>query len=585
MAISFKSGKHKFRDSTGRRTIRQQNFLQLMVCLALLVSVNIVGSLIFARLDLTTEKRYTLSPGTRTMLRQLDDIVYFRVYLEGDFPAGFQKLRNQTREMLGEFRAFSGNIQYEFINPLQAPERDGIINMLIEKGLEPTQVQVREHDATSQQIIFPGALVSYRGREISLQLLEDQLGKSPEEILNYSAQALEYNLANAIRRLTITEKPGIGFIEGQGELTGAFVADVKRRLSEFYRVERLRIDNNLAQILQFETLIVAKPINPFTEEQKFVLDQYIMQGGTMLWLVDPVFASMDSLRPPSFESIGMGWPVNIDDMLFRYGVRLNANLLQDLNAAPIPVTTGMIGNQPQINLLPWYFFPLLNPANNHKIVNNLNLIRSEFVSSIDTVYAPNVHKTILLQSSPYTRNITTPATISLNLLRHQPDERQFSAGPQNVAVLLEGSFESIFRNRLAPAIGMPAGFQRMDQSVPTAMIVVADGDVIKNQLGRDGQPLPLGYDRFSGQTFGNSDFIMNAIDFLADDSGILEARAREMRLRMLDRSRVNRNRTPIQVANVLMPVILVVSFGFARFVWRKQKFAKKNVKREKPTVL
>jgi ABC-2 type transport system permease protein len=584
MAIFFKYGKHTFRDSTGRRTIRQQNFLQLMVCLALLVAVNIVGSLKFARLDLTSEKRYTLAPGTRTMLRQLDDIVYFRVYLEGDFPAGFQKLRNQTREMLGEFRAFSGNIQYEFINPLQAPERDGIINMLIEKGLEPTQVQVREHDATSQQIIFPGALVSYRGREISLQLLVDQLGKSPEEILNYSAQALEYNLANAIRRLTITEKPGIGFIEGQGELTGALVADVKRRLSEFYRVERLRIDNNLAQVLQFETLIVAKPINPFTEEQKFVLDQFIMQGGTMLWLVDPVFASMDSLRPPSFESIGMGWPVNIDDMLFRYGVRLNANLLQDLNAAPIPVTTGMIGNQPQINLLPWYFFPLLNPANNHKIVNNLNLIRSEFVSSIDTVFAPNVHKTILLQSSPYTRNVITPATISLNLLRHQPDERQFSAGPQNVAVLLEGSFESIFRNRLAPGIGMPAGFQRRDQSVPTAMIVVADGDVIKNQLGRDGQPLPLGYDRFSGQTFGNSDFILNAIDFLADDSGILEARAREMRLRMLDRSRVNRNRTPIQVANVLVPVILVVSFGFARFVWRKQRFAKKNVKQVKPPV-
>ncbi|HSV89253.1 MAG TPA: gliding motility-associated ABC transporter substrate-binding protein GldG [Bacteroidales bacterium] len=579
MDIFFKSSKPKSKETTWRRDLRKQSLLQLMVCITVIVAVNTFGSLKFARLDLTSEKRFTLSPGTRSMLRQLDDIVYFRVYLEGDFPAGFQKFSNQTREILGEFRAFSDNIQYEFINPLKAPERDGIIDMLIEKGLQPTQVQVRAHEATSQQIIFPGALVNYRGREIPLQLLEDQLGKSPEEILNYSAQALEYNLANAIRQITITEKPGIGFIDGQGEIAEPFIADIKSRLSDFYQVERVRIGNNLAQILQFKTLILAKPQKPFTEEQKFVLDQYIMQGGSMLWLIDPVFASMDSLRPPLFETIGMGWPVNLDDMLFRYGVRLNANLLQDLNAAPIPVTTGMIGNRPQINLLPWYFFPLLNPASNHKIVNNLNLIRSEFISSIDTVYAPEVRKTILLQTSPYTRNVSTPAMISLDILSRPPDERNFAEGPQSVAVLLEGTFESVFRNRLAPPVNLPEGFQRRNQSVPTAMIVVADGDIIKNQLSRDGQPLPLGYDRFSAQTFGNSDFIMNSIDFLADDSGILEARAREMRLRMLDRSRVDRSRTFIQLTNVMMPVVLVVTFGLARFIWRRKKYGSKTTAR------
>jgi len=581
MAFFYNSGKHVGADSSGRRDIRKRSIMQLLIFLAVLVAVNLIGSLKFARLDLTSEKRYTLSQGTRSMLRQLDDIVYFRVYLEGEFPAGFQKLRNQTREMLGEFRAFSDNIQYEFINPLQTPGHDGIINMLIEKGLEPTQVQVREHEATSQQIIFPGALVTYRGREISMQLLESQLGKSPEEILNYSAQALEYNLANAIRRLTITEKPAIGFVEGQGELTGALVAGIKRALSEFYHVERIRIDNNLAQLLPFKTLIVAKPVKPFTEAQKFVLDQYIMHGGTMLWLIDPVFASMDSLRPPHFESIGMGWPVNLDDMLFRYGVRLNANLLQDLNAAPIPVTTGMIGGRPQISMLPWYFFPLLNAASNHKVVNNLNLIRSEFVSSIDTVYAPGVHKAILLRTSPYTRNITTPAMISLDILRGQPDERLFAAGQHNVAVLLEGHFESVFRNRLAPDIALPTGLQRRDRSEPTAMIVVADGDIIRNQLDRDGQPMPPGYDRFSAQTFGNSDFIMNAIDFLADDSGILEARSKELRLRMLDRSRVSRNRSIIQIVNVLAPVLLIASFGIARHIWRKRRFTAKCLKQKK----
>lgn len=559
--------------STARRDVKRRNILQLLLGLAIILAVNAIGSVKFARFDLTSEKRYTLTEGTRNMLRELDDLVFFRIYLEGNFPAGFKRLRNQTREMLDEFRAYSGNVQYEFINPLEAPDRDGLMEMLVEKGLQPTQLQVREDDATSQQIIFPGALVSYRGKEASLKLLQDQVGKPAEDVLNNSGQALEYQLANTIRQLTAPQKHKVAFLEGHGELENRFIADIATSLNDFYQVERLQLDDNLSNLLEFKTLVVAKPSIAFTEEEKFLLDQYVMQGGSMLWLVDPVFASMDSLVPPAFESIGMAWPLNLDDLFFRYGVRLNTDLLMDLRAAPIPVTTGMMGDRPQISLLPWYFFPLLDPVGDHKIVKNLNLVRSEFVSSLDTVSAEGIEKTILLQTSPYTRVVPTPARVALDLLQVRPNEQEYAAGPRSVAVLLEGSFQSVFLNRIKPAVTLPEGLQPREESLPTAIIVVADGDLLRNQLGQGGRPLPLGYDRYSEETFANRDFIMNAVNYLADDSGILEARVKDVRLRMLDRTRINNSKTLIQMTNLLVPVLLLTLFGILRFIWRKRRYA------------
>lgn len=556
-----------------RRDLRRQNLFHLFAGLAIIVALNAFGAKWFARFDLTSEKRFTLTQGTRNMLRQLDDIVYFRVYLEGNFPAGFKRLSNQTREMLDEFRAFSDHIQYEFINPVQGQGREGLVDMLIKKGLQPTRLQVRADDATSQQIIFPGALVSYRGRELALQLLHDQIGKPADEVLNNSALALEYNLATAIKQLTATEKEKVGFIEGQDGLSQRHIENLVATLDNFYQVESISIDNNIDDVLSFRTLIVAKPLKPFTEAQKFILDQFIMHGGSVLWLIDPVFASMDSLIAPAFQSLGMTWPINLDDLLFRYGVRLNPNLLMDLRAAPIPVTTGMIGNRPQINLLPWFFFPLAEPAQDHIITRNLNLVRTEFVSSIDTVSAPEVDKTILLRTSPYTRVVATPAEIALRILQQEPDEKQFSAGQQNIAVLLEGTFESLFRNRMVPQVTLPEGFRRLDKSSPTAMIVVADGDIARNQIRADGQILPLGFDRFSNNTFANRDFILNAINYLSDDSGILEARAKDMRLRMLDRTRLSKNRNHIQIVNIIVPVLIVILFGSMRLVWRKRRYS------------
>ncbi|HAJ99817.1 MAG TPA: gliding motility-associated ABC transporter substrate-binding protein GldG [Bacteroidales bacterium] len=561
--------------SSGRSHLKKSQILGLILSLAIIVLLNLVGSIWFFRLDLTSEKRFTLTQGTREMLRNLNDVVYFRVYLHGELPAEFARLRQQTQEMLDEFRAFTPYVQYEFIDPIGESETGGLVDMLIEKGLQPTQVQVRTQGAATRQTIFPGAVVSFAGKEIAIQLLGDFIGKSPLEVLNYSAQALEYRLANAIRQATIVHKPRIGFLEGQGELADYHLLDIADALSDFYQVGRIVLNNNLDELLSLQTLIIPKPTRPFTEAQKFMLDQFVMHGGSVLWLIDPVFASMDSLRAPTFESIGMAWPLNLEDILFQYGVRLNNILLKDLQAAPIPVTTGMMGNRPQIDLLPWFYFPLLGPASNHTVVKNLNMIRSEFVSSIDTVSAPGVDKTILLHTSPYTQIVATPASIALSVLHNPPDPNHFAMGAQPVAVLLEGTFRSVFENRIIPDVELPMGYQPLTVSQRTAMIVVADGDIIKNQIDRHGQPQPLGFDRFSGQNFGNRDFIVNAVDYLAHGPGILEARGRELRLRLLDRERVNRNREWLQLINIGGPIVWVSMFGFFMFWWRKRKYGKR----------
>lgn len=554
----------------------RQNVISLLLSIVIIIALNMLGSRYFTRIDLTSEKRFTLTPATRNLLRNLDDYVYFRVYLEGDFPAGFRRLRNQTREMLDEFRAWSDFVQYEFINPTVKGDWEATednYQMLFSKGIQPTQVQVKAEDASSQQIIFPGALVSFRGREIPVQLLQDQMGMASENVLNNSAQALEYNLATAIHKLTIEQKPRVAFLEGNGELEFRFVADITFSLEEFYEVERLQIRGEVSALDGIQTLIVAQPRKPFSEADKFVIDQFVMRGGSVLWLVDPVYASMDSLQVAP-QTLGMAWPVNLDDMLFRYGVRLNPDLIMDLQAVPIPITTGFIGDRPQISLVPWFYFPFLRSASNHPIVKNLNAVRGEFVSTLDTVGAEQIRKTLLLQSSPYTRVVQTPTRISFDILQRQVDETLFREGSKPVAVLLEGEFESVFRNRRPPIAGLPPQFTVRQTGEPAKMIVVSDGDIIRNSFGNQGQPLPLGFDRFLNETFGNGDFILNAVNYLTDDRGIMEARAREIRLRLLDRSRVNQSRLQLQLVNVALPVALVVLFGFVRFYLRRRKYAR-----------
>ncbi|NVO03165.1 MAG: gliding motility-associated ABC transporter substrate-binding protein GldG, partial [Bacteroidetes bacterium] len=510
-----------------KKSLKKQNIYQLLLALLILFLLNLIGYSVFTRFDLTSEKRYSLSDATKKGLKELKDIVYFNVYLEGEFPAGFKRLRNETREMLNQFRAYSDNIHYEFINPSEGNDKKKtkeLYQQLVEKGLEPTNLQVKAAEGTKQQIIFPGAIVSYRGKELPLQLLMSQMGTPPEAILNNSIQSLEYNISNVIRKLTVVVKPKLAFLEGHGELNNYDLADVSSTLADYYEVKRVRINHQLNALNGLKVLVIAKPDSVFDEKDKFIIDQYVMKGGKVLWLIDPINASMDSLQK-SAETTGVTNQINLDDQLFKYGVRLNPNLIMDLNALAIPIVTGKMGNQPQQNFIPWPFFPLLSPTIKHPIINNLNSVKTEFISTMDTIGQKNIKKTILLTSSKYSRIANTPIAINLNMLRKDPDERMYTKSYLPVAVLLEGKFESVFKNRIPPEIyeDKSIGFKEVCAK-DNKMIVISDGDIIRNQLQMSNgnlYPLPLGFDRYTKQQFGNKDFILNCIDYLSDESGLI----------------------------------------------------------------
>jgi ABC-2 type transport system permease protein len=573
-----------------KKNIKRGNITGVLLGIAIVVLINIISTFINTRIDLTAEKRYSLSPSTKKLLKKLDDVVFFKVYLSGDLPPGFQRLSNETREMLDEFRAYSDDIQYEFVNPSENPndkDRNDAYRLLVERGLQPTDLRVNKKGASSQLIIFPGAMVSYHGKEIPVQLLMAQLQEDPNKVLNTSIQSLEYNLASAIKNLTTPIKPRIAIIDGQGELDQLETYDLQRSLSEFYNVDRVILKNKITSLAiriktdsahdvlinKFRAIIIAKPTTPFDERDKFLIDQFIMRGGKVLWLIDPVFASMDSLQKYN-TTMGIPNDINLEDMLFNYGVRANVNLVQDLNALPIPVKTGQVGNQPQFDYFKWWFFPILIPSVNHPIVNGLNAIKTEFLSTIDTVAAPGIKKTILLETSPYARTVNAPALIDLEILKKQPNERVFNKGPLPVAVLLEGEFASAFLFRIPPELADNPSLGYRSKSKKTKMIVIADGDIVKNQFHySQGYALPLGYDQYTKQTFGNKDLALNAVNFLCDDSGLISVRSRELKLRMLDTNKIEKQRIFWQILNILLPILLITGLGFVKYRLRKRTYA------------
>ncbi len=580
--------------SSKKKDIKRSNIVQLVLGVIIIILINTIGYYLFIRFDLTSEKRYTLSEPTKQILRNLDDIVYFEVYLDGEFPAGFKRLRRETKEMLGEFRAYSDNIQYEFINPSEnsdPAEREDVYQRLVERGLQPTDLQVKNNEGSSRQIIFPGTIISYKNKEIPVELLKSQMGVPPEEVLNNSIQNLEFNLISAVKKLTVEKKPRIAFIEGHGELELIKVADVTRALQEYYSVERVRLDGKVSVLTKrqaidsantgihniYDAIIIAKPDSAFIEKDKFIIDQYIMRGGKVLWLIDPVNASMDSIFKSDI-TFGLINELNLDDQFFTYGIRLNTDLVMDLNALPIPVKTGESASGPQVEFFSWYYFPVLYPLSDNPIVKNLNAIKTEFISSIDTIMGGNVKKTILLTSSPYAKTVNTPALITLEIMKEEPDRRLYNKKNVPVAAMLEGEFPSVYNGRIPPEITNDRNMGFLEKSRPTKMIFVADGDVIKNQIsyskGKDPMPYPLGYDRYTGQTFGNKDFILNAMDYLIDESGLITIRSREIKLRLLDKTKINENELFWKSFNVVTPVVIVLILGMIMGFVRKRKYTR-----------
>ncbi len=554
-------------------------YLSGLISLAIIVVINVIGSYLFKRFDLTDEKRYSLTAATKKKVSTLNDVVFVKVYLEGDLPAGFRKLRNETQEMLDELRIASNkNIEYEFINPYEITDkkaRNELFKNLYEKGLIPTDLEVQSEDGFTNKVIWPGAIIYYKDAEVSVQLLKSRIGASEEEMLNNSYEELEYSFAQAIHQISNNQNQRIAFIDGHGELDELETADIIKSLKGSYSVERITINGNLEALKTFNLIVIAKPDSSFSDADKFIIDQFIMKGGRALWLLDGVYTSMDSLQNTS-TTMAVAQRYRIEDQLFKYGVRINHDLVMDMRALSIPLRVGTIGNQPKFEFFPWYYQPLLLADHNiHPIVNNLEAVKTEFISSVDTVFAPNVHKTFLYYTSKYSKTVTAPTRVSLNILRVPADERMFTKSFIPVSVLLEGEFESVFANRVYPISDEGKKYVVLNKSFPTKQIIIADGDIIKNGVDREKKRiLPLGYDRYTNKDFGNKDFILNCINYLCNDEDLIASRSKEFKIRLLDRQKADNHKLSLQLLNVLLPIFIIVLLGIIQLSIRKYSLKK-----------
>lgn len=573
-----------------RRAEKFRVLLEAILGIALFVMLAYISTFVFERFDLTEEKRHTLTPTTIDLVESLDDVVYVKVFLEGDFPADYQRLNQAVKEKLDEMRAYAGdNIQYEFINPSEATDkksREDMYGELVKKGLQYTALQIRNKDGVSEKIVFPGALISYKDREVPLQILQNQQRVTDAELVNRTINNLEYSFVNAIYQVQRSEKLKVAFLQGHGELSSMETKDFENELARYYDVDRLAIDGmvdalsrNVAgegrRINRYNALVVAKPTENFTEQDKYIIDQFVMNGGKVLWMVDAMQMDMDSLRA---TDLTMATPlkINLDDLLFNYGVRINRNLLLDRTCAPISLLTGPKGNE-RSELFPWYYAPILVPESSHPISANVDPVITEFISSIDTVEAPGVTKKAILTTSQYTRILKSPARVSLNIVSINPDFGNSNRPHQAVGVLLEGDFTSNFKNRLPPDFYDEGLLDFKEQSSFNRMIVIADGDIVKNGVNSDGTKFrPLGFDPIMNRKmYGNKELLINAVNFLLGDASLIDVRSRSIKLRKLDDERIVQERYFWQALNIGLPVLLTIVIGIGQWFWRRRKYARK----------
>ncbi|HLT71532.1 MAG TPA: gliding motility-associated ABC transporter substrate-binding protein GldG [Cyclobacteriaceae bacterium] len=550
------------------------DLLQLANALALVVLINLVAAGSFFRIDLTEEKRFTVKPATRDMLASLDDEVYVEVYLEGDLNAGFRRFQKSIRETLEEFRIYSNNkVNYTFVDPTTAMSQQAqneFIRALAEKGITATNVVERVDGETSAKLIFPGALVSYGGFETGAMLLKGNDAQSPEEEINQSIEGVEFELANAIYKLFNTDRKRVGLLTGHGELDSLDIAAFNNALLEQYDVRKVDLSRR-SDLDPYNAIIIIKPRTAFSEADKFKLDQFVMRGGKLIFLLDRSNASMDNVSDEN--TLALPLDLNLDDLLFRYGVRINHDLVQDRNSSLYPIVTGESGGKPRMQMLEWPFFPLINHYADHPVTRNLNATLTRFVSSIDTVKAEGVRKIPLLMTSQYSRVVGTPSNISVQELLTKVTPEEFNAGSRTVGYLLEGRFTSLFRNRFAPEGMAPDTVGEFSKN--TGVVVISDGDIARNEINtRTGQAQPLGFDPFSNYTFANQDLLMNIMAYLTDEDGLITVRSKEVKIRPLDRERISSEKVKWQVINLALPLVAVVLLGIFRAWYRKRKFAR-----------
>jgi ABC-2 type transport system permease protein len=565
-----------------RKALKRNHILQLLLAVFLVFAINYLGDIKFFRLDLTSEKKFTLAKSTREILKNLDDIVLVRVYLDGELPGDMIQFRQSIDELLNEFGAYGGNkLEVEFVNlydEADAKVRDQAMQNLVQKGLKPTDVHLRDDQgAVTNKLVFPGALISYKGLEFPVNLLKNNPALSYQVNLNNSAESLEYEFIRALAALTSPHIDKIAFIRGHGELDFYQTYDIGKELSLFFDVKWERIDGHLDTLMNYKAIIVAQPLRSFSAADKFVIDQYIMRGGKALFFLDPVQTNEDSLSTGrTFTSF---LDLNIYDLLFKYGFRIDYNLIKDLQCNYIKVETSVAGQDPGISVLPWWYFPVISAPDNHFLTKGLNYIKGEFVSAIDTTTNenPDLKRTVLLSSSDSSALITNPVYISMDEVVRPPDRRAFNKSHIPIAVLAEGKFPSFYKNYGVPDGVFPKDIQVLGESLPTSIFVAGDGDMIRNEVNvrnNSPEPYPLGYDQDTRQTYGNKEFIMNVINYMTDDRSLISLRSREFKLRLLDRNKIKTKSGKIKwkTINVLLPVLLVLAFASIFSFIRRKKY-------------
>jgi len=544
-----------------------------------LIVLSIFSYFYFIRIDLTSDKRYSIADQTKSLMEKADSPLKVVVYLDGDLNPGFQRLKKSTAELLDELSVYSNqSIDIEYENPSLADSPEQREKKYVElqtKGLTPTAVYERDKEGKSiQKVIFPWIEMTYKGKKVQVCLLKNVLGNSGDENLNISIENLEFEITDGIRRLVNSEVSKIAFIEGHGELSEIETYDISKTLSKYFQIDRGIIATSATILDNYKAIIIAKPTKPFSESDKFIIDQYIMHGGRVLWLLDGVRVSKENLSVSGL-SPAMELDLNLNDQLFRYGVRINPVLLQDVQCASIPVNIAPANTTPQFEPSPWYFAPLLLTSPEHPVTRNITEVRSEFCSGIDIVGDnKQVISQLLLATSDNTHILAAPTTIDLSQKIKPNDKAYFNAGYVPVAVAMEGNFESDFANRMIPA-GLTNTLPIRKQSFKTRQIVVADGDIIRNEIAtKDSTAIPLGFDRYMNQQFGNKDFVLNAVLYLADNDGWMQLRSRSLKLRLLNKKITNESRITWQLINVVAPIGLLLIFGIGYQVYRKRKYTK-----------
>jgi gliding-associated putative ABC transporter substrate-binding component GldG len=558
--------------------MKKGNLKNLVVIIGLLLIANGIGNMFFHRFDLTSDNRYTLSDTSLKIIEQVKEPLSIKIYMQGELPAEFMRLQQETKQLLEEFQAYNNNIVFTFVNPLENEDSSmDNIKELYRKGLTPINITVDDKGKQSQAMVFPWAIATYHDKEVNVPLLKNKMGASTTEKVIGSVQNLEYSIADALNKITQDKQKKIAVIKGNGELEDVFMAKFLLQIRESYNIGPFTLDSvaknptaSLEALQKYDLAIIAKPTEIFSDSEKQVLDQFIINGGKTLWLVDQVSAEMDSLYNPSASTLAFPRDLNLNDMFFKYGFRINPDIVKDEQGSPIKLATGERGSATQYQEFNWKFAPLVYPESKHPIVKNLGGIKFDFANPIDTL-KNGIKKTVLLKTSRYSKNVGTPVEVNLDIVAEETSPNHYiNTGNLPLAILLEGSFHSVFENRVLS----------FDQKTFEAngnrskMIVISDGDLIKNQLDKSYQPVELGYDQRSGNLYDNKDFLLNCVNYLLDDTGLINIRSKDVDLPLLDKQKVYENYTRTQVITIGLPILILVLFGLFFTYLRKRKFGK-----------